>query len=384
MWFNRHLMNQAFLVAALSALSPCLGHAAAQCSVLVAGFGSDNVVKFDVTSGAAEVLANLVANDRPRGIAVDAQGDIYVSLRGGTQNVVKLIPDPGGSGELIPIGFTESIRGFGPGLISFNDEGELIVAGDASRVVFRHDGTTGDLIDSFTHSGCCNLVGLMVGGAYVYAGEYFQRKIFRCDLSTDPVECVLLISTTNNLDRPLGMTIGHTGNLFVANSLSSLIQEFDIDDGTFLGTFKDLSKFGLSGATDIHYDPGLGNYFISSGSSVYRVDANGDLIATYQSEDLVGAYGLAVVAEAQGCLCLADLSGPVAVPDGVVDAFDLAAVLGAWCSGVNDPNPPSPPCENCLPEFLAFADINGPANAPDGCVDAFDLAKLLAAWGPCL
>ena len=78
------------------------------------------------------------------------------------------------------------------------------------------------------------------------------------------------------------------------------------------------------------------------------------------------------------CECLADISG-----GGVVDAFDLAIMLGAWCSAVNDPNPPSPPCENCPSENLAFADITGPANAPDGCVDAFDLAKLLAAWGPC-
>ncbi len=78
------------------------------------------------------------------------------------------------------------------------------------------------------------------------------------------------------------------------------------------------------------------------------------------------------------CECLADISG-----GGVVDAFDLAILLGAWCSAVNDPNPPSPPCQNCFPENLAFADITGPANAPDGCVDAFDLAFLLGNWGPC-
>ncbi|MCH8165082.1 MAG: hypothetical protein IH889_05690 [Planctomycetes bacterium] len=78
------------------------------------------------------------------------------------------------------------------------------------------------------------------------------------------------------------------------------------------------------------------------------------------------------------CECPADLNG-----DGAVDAFDLAILLGAWCSAVNDPNPPSPPCENCFPENLAFADISGPASAPDGCVDAFDLTLLLGNWGPC-
>ncbi len=76
----------------------------------------------------------------------------------------------------------------------------------------------------------------------------------------------------------------------------------------------------------------------------------------------------------------ADITGPDGVPDGCVDAFDLGAMLGAWCSAVNDPNPPSPPCENSTPVNLAIADISGAANVPDGCVDAFDLAKLLAEW----
>ena len=80
------------------------------------------------------------------------------------------------------------------------------------------------------------------------------------------------------------------------------------------------------------------------------------------------------------CEFPADLTGPLGVPDGCVDAFDLGAMLGAWCSAVNDPNPPSPPCENCTPANLALADISGAASLPDGCVDAFDLAKLLAEW----
>ncbi|MCH8343076.1 MAG: hypothetical protein IH983_03715 [Planctomycetes bacterium] len=77
---------------------------------------------------------------------------------------------------------------------------------------------------------------------------------------------------------------------------------------------------------------------------------------------------------------VADITGPLGVPDGCVDAFDLGAMLGAWCSGAGDPNPPSPPCENCSPANLAIADISGAAMVPDGCVDAFDLAKLLAEW----
>ena len=54
--------------------------------------------------------------------------------------------------------------------------------------------------------------------------------------------------------------------------------------------------------------------------------------------------------------CLGDIDG-----NGVVDAADLAMLLGAW-----GPNPGHP------------ADFDG-----DGDVDAADLAGLLGAWGSC-
>ncbi|MCH8344179.1 MAG: hypothetical protein IH983_09335 [Planctomycetes bacterium] len=82
---------------------------------------------------------------------------------------------------------------------------------------------------------------------------------------------------------------------------------------------------------------------------------------------------------------VADFSGPLGpgCPDGCVDAFDLGTLLGAWCSSAGDPDPPKdvdPPCEGCVSPNFALADISGAANLPDGCVDAFDLAKLLANW----
>ena len=54
--------------------------------------------------------------------------------------------------------------------------------------------------------------------------------------------------------------------------------------------------------------------------------------------------------------CLGDLDC-----NGVVDAFDLASLLGSWG-----------PCDGCP------ADIFG-----DGDVNAGDLAILLGNWGPC-
>ncbi len=56
------------------------------------------------------------------------------------------------------------------------------------------------------------------------------------------------------------------------------------------------------------------------------------------------------------CECPCDLNS-----DGLVDAFDLAELLGSWG-----------PCEGCPADFNA-----------DNAVNAADLAQALGAWGAC-
>ncbi len=56
---------------------------------------------------------------------------------------------------------------------------------------------------------------------------------------------------------------------------------------------------------------------------------------------------------------------------GVVDAADVALLLGAW-------GPCPKPCEEGDPGDTCPADLNG-----DCVVEAFDLALLLGAWGLC-
>ena len=66
------------------------------------------------------------------------------------------------------------------------------------------------------------------------------------------------------------------------------------------------------------------------------------------------------------CVTSATFAPP---PDGVVNAADLAALLGAWGA-----------CPGCCPDSVTSATFAPP---PDGVVDAADLAALLGNWGPC-
>lgn len=324
-------------------------------TLIIAGFASDNILSYNVNDGTVEVVAALNADDRPRGIAVDADLNIYVALRGGSQNVLKLVR--GGGGEYEVTSFTSSIGGFGPGLIDFTEGGELIVAGDASRELLRYDGATGELIDTFTHSGCCNIVGLLVDKQYAYAGEYFQQRILRFDLAMEPVQGEIFIPATDELDRPLGMTVGADGTLVVVNVTSTAIQEFSPADGAFIRTFRDLEDLGVPGAVDIHYEPTIECYFVSAvGDSVFQFDRGGTLLSVISDPLLRQPYGLAMLD--LGLLCESDLDG-----NGTVGFTDLLILLALWG-----------PCEgHCL-----GADIDG-----DGTVDFADLLLVLSSWGPC-
>lgn len=262
--------------------------------VLVTGFQSGNVVRFDLSTGAAEEVVVLEpegapgTGDRPRGVAVDRDNRIYVALRGGTQNVKRF----SWGGAYID-DFTESIGGTGPGQIGFSRSGDLIVGGDVSgnHSVYRYDGTTGGLIDSFRLDGFQNVVGLLVDGDFVYSGSYYNGAIARYDLSVTPVAGIAFIAANALTERVLGMTIGHTGNLLIASTANGAVQEFDIVTGEFIRTFL---PFGV---VDIHYDAYGERYYVTgSGNSATELDQDGNVTRVFQSSDLQGAYSVTVPA----------------------------------------------------------------------------------------
>jgi hypothetical protein len=263
--------------------------------LLVVGNKSDNVIQFELADGRSTVLAKLATGSQPWGLAVNRQGEIFVGLRGGNKNIVRLVAGSTGdtTGPLVASDLTERIGRFGPGLMAFDRRGLLNVAADTQRSVHRYDASSGRLVESLRLRSA-NLMGLTVVGDSVFAAENFQKSIVKFNLMADPPAGELFVNKSDHLDHAHGMTIGHNGNLYVSNLRNGLIQEFNIKTGGFVRTLIDVHTLGGGPVKALQYEPRLGRYFVTSDDSVYEVAPDGALTSRFQSEALSGAMGIAM------------------------------------------------------------------------------------------
>jgi DNA-binding beta-propeller fold protein YncE len=261
--------------------------------VLVTGHDSDNVVQFDLTTGKWSEIARLPKNAHPRGITVSDKGEIFLGLQGAGKNIIELVSS---KGSVLTKDVTRSIGRFGPGLIAYG-HGEIWAAGDTERTIYSINPQTGAVFKPSQYKNRFNLVGLAGDGETLYAAEYFQRSILRYDLKAGGTNAIPFISASSHLNRPVGMTIGHNGNLYVANALKPTVAEFDIKTGDYVRTLVNLGAAGRDGINGIVYAPDAQRYYLASGSDVYELDSDGKIMASYNSPALRKAYGIALLPE---------------------------------------------------------------------------------------
>lgn len=268
--------------------------------LIVGGHGSQNLVRFDVATGAASEFGRFRGTEVPRNLAVDSNGTVYASVYQGNSNVVRFVPRPDG-GPLVSEDFTSSVGGFGPAQLDFYN-GDLYAAGDADDVIHQYDGQTGAEIRTFSASTSFNIRAMTIEGDYLYYAEIFQDRVHRFDLREAPPTGGMLFQDNTNLSEPVNMTVGHNGNLVFTGRDTPLIQEFDIATGAFVGTIADLSTFDatVSGADDITHSANLDSYFVSTGRSIFRFDPAGQLLQTYESPLFSGAGPVLVIVPEPG------------------------------------------------------------------------------------
>jgi DNA-binding beta-propeller fold protein YncE len=265
-------------------------------AIWVAGGESDNIVQFDLDTGAATVVAKLPNGSQPRALAVDASGRVFVGLRGRKKNVVKLVRSRPSLPEtpLVPVDLTPTIGRFGPGLMAFDHNGLLNIAGDTERLIQRYNVETGEAIEPINPGRNANLVGLTAHGGVVYVAEYFQKSVLRIDATATPVKAVPLLHGGGLLDRPHGMAIGHNGNLFVSNLRDDRVLELDPQSGKVVQVFLDVKTIGARRVNELRFSRRLDHYFISSGDTVYEVASDGTLVARFSSPTISGVQSILV------------------------------------------------------------------------------------------
>ena len=119
-----------------------------------------------------------------------------------------------------------------------------------------------------------------------------------------------IIIDGTELSSPSGITVGHNGNLFIANNGNGLIQEFDSESNAFIGTFVDVSNFGeQSTLKDVYFDRITRHYFFTADSRLYEIDPNAQLVNIYANYGILNGAGPIVVIPEPATLGLLLLGG---------------------------------------------------------------------------
>ncbi|MBA2748247.1 MAG: PEP-CTERM sorting domain-containing protein [Tatlockia sp.] len=305
-----------------------------QAALLVSSSGDNSIKQYDEITGAYIrdfVTAGSGGLSSPNGLDVGLNGNLFVSSRG--TNSVKEYS--GTTGEYVGdfVSFDDGLRS--PIGLTFAEDGSLFVVGDtpvpSDNVLrsgfFQYDGNTGELLSS-TLTGARGFssapIDVVVGGLdnTIFISQSRFRfnsgsvdefnpitgvPIFRDYINSDPsvtnidprglaitdnflyytdnasigrfdlinnvIDPRFVDVSSGGLTRALDVAIGANGNLFVSDSASDSVKQYDGATGNFLGDFVTSSSGGLSSPTYLT----TANVPVPEPSSVLGIAALGGL-----------------------------------------------------------------------------------------------------------
>jgi DNA-binding beta-propeller fold protein YncE len=227
---------------ALGLLLPFSG-ARAQDEVLISGFFSNAVHRFDAVSGAS--LGSIGPIVQPMGVAFDAAGFLYI-VSEGTNRVLRydgaslafvdefIADDPATPGD-------ETGGLSNPTGIVFGPDGGVYVASFATDAVHRFDPTTGAFTGIFVAAGSGGLDGPDAGIAFgpdghLYVPSYNNDRVLRYDGRTGAFLGTFVAPGAGGLLRPRTLVFRSDGHLLVSGEGSSQILRYG-PTGGFAGVF---------------------------------------------------------------------------------------------------------------------------------------------------
>lgn len=219
--------------------------ASAQDTLFVTSRFSDEVLRYDATSGDfLGVFASGGGLDNPVGLTFGPDGDLYVAS-GDTNQVLRY---DGNTGAFVGV-FASGGGLNGTRQVNFGPDGDLYVSSGASNRVLRYDGTSGAFLAVAATGGSLSGPTSFTFGpdGLLYVGSVLNDRIKRFD----PASGAFLDNfVSTGLDGPHDLAFGPDGKLYVTNAFSTRIQRYDGVTGAFLDTFVQdarlLNPLGLS------------------------------------------------------------------------------------------------------------------------------------------
>ena len=239
--------------------------------VLLAGFESDNVLAFDFDTATAQELVRFAPDTRPRGVAQNSKGDIFVSTRGGNMNVIRITFD---NAQPIISDFTESIGRYGPAQLYIDAKDQLYVACDSTNEVRQYD-HVGSLQKTYAGSSIGgNICAFTIHDQAIYTSHLFRSAIGQFSVDGDESLQPVVVNR-GAFRRPFSIVASPNGNLLVGSyENDGRVLELDPNSGEVLGEFVNLESEGMVNTSAMAYHAKRGTYLFgtTSGLLEYRKD----------------------------------------------------------------------------------------------------------------
>lgn len=268
----------------------------------VAGHTSDNVTRFNATTGAFV--------------------DEFVS--------------PGAGGLNAAAGLT-----FGP-------DGNLYVSNQIGDSVLQYDGSTGAFLGTFVSAASGGLNGpvdlTFRADGYLYVSSYNTDSVLRYDAMTGAFAGTFVTTGSGGLNGPAAMEWGPDGNLYITGT-NSVIKRFDATTGAFIDDFVTAGSGGLGESLGLAFGPD-GNLYVSNytGDQIIRYDGTtGALIGDYVTAGSGGLDGPATFTFVPAHQVSVGAGVPVVTPTGSTLAYvendgSVALDPGVTVTGGNSSN----------------------------------------------
>ncbi|MBI1853774.1 MAG: NHL repeat-containing protein [Planctomycetes bacterium] len=245
--------------------------------LLVSGFSSSTVNRYDQASGA--FLAEMDRALGAQGIARGPDGNLYVAA----ENANQVKRYDGATGAFLdrfvwndPATPGDELHGLvHPTAVVFGPDGNLYVSSFETDAVYRFSGTTGAFLSIFVAPGSGGLDGPDVGMTFgpdgnLYVPSFFNHAVLRYDGSTGAPLGDFVPPGLGGLVNPR-MILFRGAFAYVSGERSNAVLRYDATSGAFDREFVVAGQ--VAGPTGIAFGPD-GNLYVASstGNSVLRFD----------------------------------------------------------------------------------------------------------------